>query len=240
MKKIAVFLVDDHEIFRNGLKQLINSEGDMEVIGEAVSGEDTLHQLATVQPDVVILDIRMPGMSGLDTGSAFLKTNPQAKLLFFSLFANADYVITALDMGASGYILKDTSNKIFLHAIRTVYAGQYYFIGDVTDTLVQRYHELAKGAAAGASASAPEISLSKREEQIITMLNDGMVNKDIADALGISVRTIEAHRFNILRKFQVNSMEEAVEHAKAAQLIGRSTTGDSENKTGSATTLNPV
>lgn len=239
MKKIAVFLVDDHEIFRNGLKQLINSESDMEVIGEAVSGEDTLQQLATVQPDVIILDIRMPGMSGLDTGSAFMKTNPQAKLLFFSLFANADYVITALDMGASGYILKDTSNKIFLHAIRTVYAGQYYFIGDVTDTLVQRYHELAKGVAAG-SSPASEISLSKREEQIITMLSDGMVNKDIADALGISVRTIEAHRFNILRKFQVNSMEEAVEYAKSAQLIGRNTASDAENKTGSATNLNPV
>lgn len=219
MKKIAVFLVDDHEIFRNGLKQLINNEPDMEVAGEAATGEDAIEMLAKTAVDVIIMDIRMPGISGLDTGKSVLKDNSKARLLFFSLFDNPDYVLTALDMGASGYILKDTSNKIFLHAIRTVHNGQFYFIGDVTDTLVRKYHEQRHISPESAAAPLAETSLSKREQQIIRMIDQGVTNKEIAENLGISIRTIEAHRLNILRKFQVSTIEEAVENARAFSLL---------------------
>lgn len=219
MKKIAVFLVDDHEIFRNGLKQLISNEQDMEVVGEASTGEDAIEMLGKTTVDVIIMDIRMPGIGGLDTGKSVLKNNQKAKLLFFSLFDNPDYVLTALDMGASGYILKDTSNKIFLHAIRTVHLGQFYFIGEVTDTLVRRYHEQKNSSGKLQSAQPSEISLSKREQQIIRMIHQGVSNKEIADTLQISIRTIEAHRLNILRKFQVSTIEEAVETAKTALLL---------------------
>jgi DNA-binding NarL/FixJ family response regulator len=219
MKKIAVFLVDDHEIFRNGLKQLISNEQDMEVVGEASTGEDAIEMLSKTTVDVIIMDIRMPGIGGLDTGKSVLKNNQKAKLLFFSLFDNPDYVLTALDMGASGYILKDTSNKIFLHAIRTVHLGQFYFIGEVTDTLVRRYHEQKNSSGKLQSAQPSEISLSKREQQIIRMIHQGVSNKEIADTLQISIRTIEAHRLNILRKFQVSTIEEAVETAKTALLL---------------------
>ena len=130
---IKVFLVDDHEIFRNGLKQLVDSEPDMEVVGEAGDGEMALEVLRTLSPDVIIMDIRMPGINGVETSSILLKREPQAKIVFFSLYDNPDYVARALEMGASGYILKDTSNKIFLTAIRTVSQGRFYFIGDVTD-----------------------------------------------------------------------------------------------------------
>jgi len=219
MKKIAVFLVDDHEIFRNGLKQLINTEPDMEVVGEASTGEDAIQALVKSSADVIIMDIRMPGISGLDTGKSVLKDNSKAKLLFFSLFDNPDYVLTALDMGASGYILKDTSNKIFLHAIRTVHNGQFYFIGDVTDTLVRKYHEQRNSVPESVVAPVSETSLSKREQQIIRMIDQGVTNKEIAESLGISIRTIEAHRLNILRKFQVSTIEEAVENARASSLL---------------------
>ncbi|MCF0056089.1 response regulator transcription factor [Dyadobacter sp. CY356] len=219
MKKIAVFLVDDHEIFRNGLKQLINNEPDMEVAGEAATGEDAIEMLSKIAVDVIIMDIRMPGISGLDTGKSVLKDNSKARLLFFSLFDNPDYVLTALDMGASGYILKDTSNKIFLHAIRTVHNGQFYFIGDVTDTLVRKYHEQRHTSPESITAPLAETSLSKREQQIIRMIDQGVTNKEIAESLGISIRTIEAHRLNILRKFQVSTIEEAVENARAYSLL---------------------
>ncbi|MCF2447250.1 response regulator transcription factor [Dyadobacter sp. CY345] len=219
MNKIAVFLVDDHEIFRNGLKQLINAEPDMEIIGEASTGEDAIQMLGKTSVDVIIMDIRMPGISGLDTGKSVLKDNSKAKLLFFSLFDNPDYVLTALDMGASGYILKDTSNKIFLHAIRTVHNGQFYFIGDVTDTLVRKYHEQKNLATEPVVAPLSETTLSKREQQIIRMIDQGVTNKEIAENLGISIRTIEAHRLNILRKFQVSTIEEAIENARASSLL---------------------
>jgi DNA-binding NarL/FixJ family response regulator len=220
MKKIAVFLVDDHEIFRHGLKQLINNEPDMEVSGEASSGEEAIASLAHIPADVIIMDIRMQGISGLDTGKSVIKANSNAKLLFFSLFDNPDYVSTALDMGASGYILKDTSNKIFLNAIRSVHAGHFYFIGDVTDTVVRKYHEQRNATGdVTAVAGVAEIALSKREQQIIRMIHQGVSNKDIAETLGISIRTIEAHRLNILRKFQVSTIEEAMENARAASLL---------------------
>ncbi|MGO4291631.1 response regulator [Chitinophaga sp. RAB17] len=217
MKKIGVFLVDDHEIFRNGLKQLINSEVDMEVCGEASSGEDALQQLAAAAPDVIIMDIRMPGMNGLETSTLLLEKNPRGRILFFSLFDEPDYVAAALEMGASGYILKDTSNKIFLSAIRTIHQGKYYFIGEVSDILVKKYLD-AKQSTPG-NGSTQEISLSRREEQIIRMISNGRNNKDIAESLNISIRTIEAHRMNILRKFQVNSIEEAVEYCKSAGML---------------------
>ena len=217
MKKTGVFLVDDHEIFRNGLKQLINSEADMEVCGEASSGEDALQQLAAASPDVIIMDIRMPGLNGLETSTLLLEKNPRGRILFFSLFDEPDYVAAALEMGASGYILKDTSNKIFLSAIRTIHQGKYYFIGEVSDILVKKYLDAKQSTPTNSGPQ--EISLSRREEQIIRMISNGRNNKEIAESLNISIRTIEAHRMNILRKFQVNSIEEAVEYCKSAGML---------------------
>lgn len=206
---IKVFLVDDHEIFRNGLKQLVDSEPDMEVVGEAGDGETALETLRTMRPDVIIMDIRMPGINGVETSQMLLKREPQAKIVFFSLYDNPDYVAKALEMGASGYILKDTSNKIFLTAIRTVYNGKFYFIGDVTDVLVKKYIDLQKERSTRSSASG-EVALSKREEQILRMINSSLSNKEIAETLIVSIRTIEAHRLNILRKFQASNIEEVL------------------------------
>lgn len=206
---IKVFLVDDHEIFRNGLKQLVDSEPDMEVVGEAGDGETALENLRTIRPDVIIMDIRMPGINGVETSQMLLKREPQAKIVFFSLYDNPDYVAKALEMGASGYILKDTSNKIFLSAIRTVHNGKFYFIGDVTDVLVKKYIDLQKERNARPTASG-EVALSKREEQILKMINNNLSNKEIAEVLLVSVRTIEAHRLNILRKFQASNIEEVL------------------------------
>lgn len=220
MKKIRLLIVDDHEIFRNGVKQLINNENDMEVIGEASNGEEALNLANTLHPDVIIMDIRMPGLSGLDTSKSILKPNNTSKVLFFSLYDREDYVASALNMGAHGYILKDTSNKIFLSAIRAVYGGQYYFIGEVTDILVKKYKELKSSPALqDATTAVSNVSLSKREEDILRLVSLGISNKDIADNYGISIRTIETHRLNIMRKFKVNSIEETVDLAKNAGII---------------------
>lgn len=215
---MKVFLVDDHEIFRNGLKQLVDSEPDMEVVGEAGDGETALQVLHTVSPDVIIMDIRMPGINGIETSEAILTRQPQARILFFSLYDSPDYVAKALEMGASGYILKDTSNKIFLNAIRTVYNGKFYFIGDVTDILVKKYMDV-RNASGQKSNSYADISLSKREEQILRMIDNDLSNKEIAESLNVSIRTIEAHRLNILRKFQTNNIEEVLASCKDADLL---------------------
>src|SRR5690606_4195610 len=208
---IKVFLVDDHEIFRNGLKQLIDREEDMEVVGEAADGETALEDLVTIIPDVIIMDIRMPGINGIETAEAILRLRPNSKIIFFSLYDSPDYVSRALDMKASGFILKDTSNKIFLNAIRSVYAGRFYFIGEVTDILVKKYLDSQKNTNANKLASTGSISLSRREHEIVKMIRDHLSTKEVAEILNVSIRTVEAHRQNILRKFHTNNMDEVLQ-----------------------------
>lgn len=209
--KIKVFIADDHEIFRDGVKQLISNESDMEVIGTASSGEEAVELLKDTTADVVIMDIRMSGMNGLETSRAILKNDPNTHILFFSLYDRDDYVLTALEMGASGYILKDTSNKIFLKGIRAVSNGQFYFTGDVTDVLIKKYRELRDVKnTPEISSSSLQASLSKREYQILDMIREGKTNKEIAEQYNLSVRTIETHRMNILRKFNVSNFDELI------------------------------
>jgi len=129
---IKVFLIDDQEISRSGLRKLVDSETDMQVIGEAGDGETALEALSSIPPDVIVINIRMPGVNGIET-EAILKRQPNVGILFFSPDDSMDYVSKVLEMGASGYILKVTSNKIFLHAIRTIYQGKSKFVGGFAD-----------------------------------------------------------------------------------------------------------
>lgn len=219
-KKIKVFIADDHEIFRDGVKQLISNEPDMEVIGTASSGEEALELLKDNPADVVIMDIRMSGMNGLETSRAILQHDSNTHILFFSLYDRDDYVVTALEMGASGYILKDTSNKIFLKGIRAVSNGQFYFTGDVTDVLIKKYRELKDVKnSPEISSSSIQSSLSKRENQILNMIRDGKTNKEIAEEYNLSVRTIETHRMNILRKFNVSNFDELIKDSGSEGVI---------------------
>ncbi|HWB90991.1 MAG TPA: response regulator transcription factor [Puia sp.] len=206
---IKVFLVDDQEPLRNELKQLVDSEPDMQVVGEAGDGETALDTLRSIPADVIIMDIHMPGIGGVETSRLLLKREPRTRIVFFSLYGNPDYVSRALEIGASGYILKDTGRKILPTAIRTVYKGKFYFTADVSDVLVRKYIDLQKerntrGPGAG------NIALSKREAQILRLIDNDLSNKEIASALRVSVRTIEAHRLNILRKFQAGNIEEVL------------------------------
>lgn len=221
VQKIKVFIADDHEIFRDGVRQLISNEPDMEVVGTASSGEEALELLKDNPTDVVIMDIRMSGMNGLETSRAILKNDSNTHILFFSLYDRDDYVVTALEMGASGYILKDTSNKIFLKGIRAVSKGQFYFTGDVTDVLIKKYRELRDVKnTPEISSSSLQASLSKREHQILNMIREGKTNKEIAEMYNLSVRTIETHRMNILRKFNVSNFDELIKITDEEDIVG--------------------
>lgn len=221
VQKIRVFIADDHEIFRDGVRQLISNEPDMEVVGTASSGEEALELLKDNPTDVVIMDIRMSGMNGLETSRAILKNDSNTHILFFSLYDRDDYVVTALEMGASGYILKDTSNKIFLKGIRAVSKGQFYFTGDVTDVLIKKYRELKDiKNTPEISSSSLQASLSKREHQILNMIREGKTNKEIAEMYNLSVRTIETHRMNILRKFNVSNFDELIKITDEQDIVG--------------------
>lgn len=203
---IKLFLVDGDESFRSRLKSLLNGEPDIVVVGEAGDGETALERLGSARPDVISMGIRMPGIDGVETGRRLLQHEPGAKIVYFTGYGNPEYVAKALELGAYGYILKEAGNGSLLAAIRTAHQGKYFYSGDVSDVLVRKYFGLQKERVPAAGIAA----LSKREEQILRMISGRLSNKEIAEVLRVSVRTIEAHRLNILRKFQANNMEDVL------------------------------
>ncbi len=210
MEKIKVFLVDDHEIFRNGLQSLIDQEEDLEVVGEASNGEEAISLAESARPDVIIMDIRMPKLNGVEASKLLLSKNPKLKILIFSLYDNVEYVTQALKLGAKGYLLKDTSNKIFLDAIRRVHKGEFYYIGEVSNSVINYYLTHGQVNSELNNIATIKENLSKKEREIITLIREGKNSKDIADLLGNSVRTIDAHRHNIIAKFSAKNMDEVL------------------------------
>lgn len=206
---IKIVLADDHEIFRNGVKELISKENDMQVIGEATNGKEAIQMVLELSPDIIIMDIRMPGLNGIEASEQLLKQNAKLKIIIFSLYDNEDYVIKALQFGATGYLLKDTSNKIFVDAIHAVNKGDFYYIGEVSDIVI-RYFKQNQPTEIESSPALLKTQLSKREKEILDLIASGKNSKETADTLGVSVRTVDAHRLNILRKFSANNIEEVI------------------------------
>lgn len=172
-----------------------------------------------LNPDVIIMDIRMPRLNGIEASKLVLAKNPDARILIFSLYDNVEYVIQALDIGAKGYLLKDTSNKIFLDAIKSVNKNKFYYIGEVSNTLINYYK--THGSISPEAKRPGEIrdNLSKREIQILQLIKAGKNSKEIADLLGNNVRTIDAHRYNITLKFSAKIVEEVLEALENADSI---------------------
>lgn len=212
MKVIKVLLADDHEIFRNGLRTLIDMEPDMEVVGEASNGEEVVAMAQQANPDVLIMDIRMPKLNGIEASKLLMAKNADMKILIFSLYDNVEYVVQALNLGAKGYLLKDTSNKIFLDAIRAVNKNEFYYIGDVSNSVINYYRTNHKPGAETRSLAITKENLSKKELEIINLIQEGKNSKEIADILGNSVRTIDAHRHNIIAKFSAKNMDEVISY----------------------------
>lgn len=210
MNKIKVLLADDHEIFRNGLKILIEQESDLQVVGEAANGEEVITLAENLNPDVLIMDIRMPKLNGIDASKLLMGKNPNLKILIFSLYDNVEYVVQALNLGAKGYLLKDASNKIFLDAIRAVNKNEFYYIGEVSNSVIS-YYKKHGSAPETKNVSFAKENLSKKELEIINLIKEGKNSKDIADTLGNSVRTIDAHRHNIISKFSAKNMDEVLQ-----------------------------
>ncbi|GAA4828836.1 response regulator transcription factor [Algivirga pacifica] len=228
MNKIKLLLVDDHVIVRHGIKMLLDQESNIDVLDEASDGEEALEKYKLLQPDVVVMDIRMPKMNGIEATEHLIKQDPQAKVLILSMHEDEEYILEAVRKGALGYVLKDAGNEEFLKAINTVYAGSKYFSGAVSEVLVNQFLR-QQGSPAPQKAKGTEeteevdFALTKRETEILRYVVDGMSSKDIALKLSKSIRTIEAHRFNIMKKLEVKSALELVKkvnaHASLKKLV---------------------
>ncbi|MEP1934043.1 MAG: response regulator transcription factor [Roseibium sp.] len=190
-KPIRVLLADDHELVRDGIRARLQKVPELEVVGEANNGREALDLAIELQPDVLLMDVSMPVMNGLEAATQIRNKQPDTAVLILSIYDNPEYVRGVVQAGARGYILKDISATEMITAITSVASGGYYFSSAVGPTLV------------GASTSAPvedPYGLTDRERQVLAAIARGQPNKEVAKELGISVRTVESHRLNLREK----------------------------------------
>ena len=222
---IRIMLVDDHSLVRDGIKSLLEDEEDFQVIAEVNSGQAAINKLAEVNPDIIIMDIRMAGMSGIEATKQLVQQGASQRILMLSMHDSEEYVLQSIEAGAKGYLLKDAGREEFLKAIRTVHEGGLYFSGDVSKFLVnQLLQNNGRSISIPSSPSSqatiePTISLTKRESQILKLAATGMSNQEIADHLGKSKRTIESHRFNLMKKMEAKNLIELTNKARGMGLI---------------------
>jgi len=218
MGKINIVLADDHALVRNGIKAMLESETELAVVREASTGREALAVARALHPDILVLDIRMPEMTGLEAAAELASVSPETKAVILSMHDSEEYVLQALDSGAYGYLLKDTDKGEFVRALKQIYAGNKYFSGAVSNVLANRLlnHKMSFKSA---SVADDPYHLTRREREILRMVIDGLPNKQIADALGKSVRTVETHLFNIMKKLSVNNAIDMVNKAVKEHLV---------------------
>ena len=215
---IRVVLADDHVFVRDGIKSLLENEANIEVVGEATDGLEALKIVETEQPDLLILDIRMPNLTGIEVVEKLRSQNNFVKIVMLSMHESEEYVLKSIRAGADGYLLKGSSKEEFLKAVHTIANGGKYFSGDISSILIG---QLSNPVAAMESKLSldEDMMITKREKEILKLLLSGKGNKEIAEALDISKRTAEVHRFNLMKKLKVKNLMELSNKANEFSLI---------------------
>lgn len=215
MKKITVLLADDHRILREGVRSLLEKAQDIEVIGEASEGGEAVAKAQALSPDIVLMDITMPGMNGLEATRQIKALRPNTRVLILSMHESNQYISQFLRSGASGYVLKDTAASELVGAIRAVFQGDAFLYPSIARKLLEEY--LLK-VQSGEEAESYD-GLTGREREILRMIAEGKSNKDIADVLSLSIRTVQAHRANLMAKLHMHDRTELVRYAIRKGLI---------------------
>ena len=215
---IRVVLADDHVFVRDGIKSLLENEANIEVVGEAVDGADALEVVATSKPDLLIVDIRMPNLTGIEVVEKLRSDHNNVKIIMLSMHESEEYVLKSIKAGADGYLLKGSSKEEFLKALHTVAAGGKYFSGDISSILIGQLTNTS-GSLEPKQNLGEEMMITKREKEILTLLLSGKGNKEIAEALDISKRTAEVHRFNLMKKLKVKNLMELSNKATEYSLL---------------------
>jgi len=218
---INVVLADDHVLVRDGIKALLEDQTGITVIDEASNGKEALAVILKNKPHVLIVDIRMPEMNGIEVVAEITKRHIDVKTLVLSMHDSEEYVVKSIQAGAHGYLLKGANKKEFLKAVNTVAAGGKYFTGDVSSIIMNNFVNGAISKTVALQKETKELSfkLTKREKQILNLVLELKNNKDIAEELQISKRTAEVHRFNLMKKLEAKNLMELTNKAKEYQLI---------------------
>lgn len=215
---IRVVLADDHVFVRDGIKSLLENEANIEVVGEATDGLEALKIVETEQPNLLILDIRMPNLTGIEVVEKLRSQNNLVKIVMLSMHESEEYVLKSIRAGADGYLLKGSSKEEFLKAVHTVANGGKYFSGDISSILIGQLSNPVTSLEAKQFFD-EDLMITKREKEILKLLLSGKGNKEIAEALDISKRTAEVHRFNLMKKLKVKNLMELSNKANEFLLI---------------------
>lgn len=215
MPKIRVLLTDDHTLFRQGIRTLLAAEPDIEVVGETANAGDAVVLAQNLRPDVVLMDIGMTGMSSFEATRQIRKERPETRIIFLSMYDDEDYLAESVEIGASGYILKESPSEQLIGAIREVSRGGNYLSPRLLTRLVDDFrmqsHSPMRQSRFG--------TLTKREREILKLLAEGRSVKEIATSFNLSVKTVEAHKFNLMRKLDIHNKAQLVQYAIQKKII---------------------
>ncbi len=211
MDKVKVLIVDDHALFRDGIRALLSGYDEIDVVGEASDGNESIKKALELAPSVILMDLVMPGMNGLEATHRILKKMPKAKVLFLTQYETKEYVLSAIKAGAAGYIPKKALGSELLKAILEINKGNYYLYNSVLPTLIDGYRQ---------SAGSDEYdSLTTREREILKLIAEGHTSRKISDMLNISFKTVTNHRLKITKKLGIHNRTELIKYAIRKKLI---------------------
>lgn len=214
MHMITIVLADDHQVVRQGLRALLKAEADFNVVGEAGDGLEALRLVEQLKPNVLVVDVMMPGLNGLEVSRQLNKHSPATHVVVLSMYSNEAYVLEALGNGASAYVLKDSSSADLVHAVREVAAGRRYLSPPLSDRAIEAYQEKAKAATLDKHET-----LTTREREVLQLSAEGHTSTEIAARLGISSRTAETHRSNLMHKLGLHTQADLIRYALRRGII---------------------
>jgi DNA-binding NarL/FixJ family response regulator len=219
MSKIRVLLTDDHTLFRQGIRTLLTAEPDIDVVGEAANAAEAVALAGDLRPDIVLMDIGMSGMSSFEATRLIRKQRLDTRVIFLSMYDDDEYVAECMEIGGDGYVLKESPADQLLTAVREVYRGGSYLSPRLLTRLVADFRTHGRDGARDALSRARLGNLTKREHEILKMLAEGKSVKEIAGGFDLSVKTVEAHKFNLMRKLDIHNKAQLVQYAIRKKVI---------------------
>jgi len=215
MIKHKLLIADDHAMIRDGIKALLKQIREYQVLGEAANGVEAIEKYFALKPDLVILDISMPEMNGMDASKQILERDPDAKIIMLSMHDDEEYISRCIEQGVKGFVVKEESGKELNFAIRSVLDGNNYFSNHVQQVIVNRY----ANSAARKKQKETDVKLTTREIEIVKLISEGLTSQEMADKLFISPRTVETHRANLMKKVGVKNSIELVKRVEKMNLL---------------------
>ena len=209
MQKHTILLADDHSILREGLRSLLSSTPDLEIIGEAEDGKDTIEKARQLQPQLVLMDLSMPVINGTDAIRVIKQRSPEIKIIVLTVHKSEEYVRATLDAGADGYVLKDDTSNDLLTSIKNVQKGKIYLSPGICDKVINGYLNHPDKVSSVRSWD----QLTLREREVLKLIAEGSKNREIADCLSVSIKTVEKHRSNLMKKLDLHGVSKLTTYA---------------------------